>query len=83
MIQAKWHGDPRSQGRILPIGISCPQKICGGFLLGYQDFNQSDNNEYIIAILQISKNVMASASKAECAALFINTKEATVLQTKC
>ena len=83
MIQAKWHGDPRSQGRILPIGISCPQKIYGGFLLGYQDFNQIDNNEYIIAILQISKNVMVSASKAEFAALFINTKKAIVLRTKC
>ena len=41
----------------------------GDLLLGFQNFYQSDNNGAILTILQMIKNVMASASKADCADL--------------
>ena len=36
--------------------------------------NQSDNNGAIITIYKIIKNVIASASEAQCGALFVNTR---------
>ena len=49
-----------------------PVAELGGGGLGAQNFNQNDNNGAILAITQIIKNLMASASEAECEALFIN-----------
>ena len=58
------------------------QSQAGGHLfLGYQNFDQRDNNCAIITISQIIENVMASASETECADLFINTTESIVLLT--
>ena len=46
-----------------------------------QNFNQNDNNRAILTISQIIKNIMASASEAKCAALFINTRVVIVVRT--
>ena len=53
----------------------------GNFFLGVQNFNKNDNNEDILTISQIIKNVMVSASDAECADLFINDSEVVVVRT--
>ena len=47
-------------------------EIWGGFFLGSQYFDQSDNNGAIITISKIIKNIMASASEKEYVAIFIN-----------
>jgi hypothetical protein len=60
---------------------SCTRSRTGGhFFLGSNNhYNSKESNGAILTISQIIKNVMASAVKAECGALVINTKEAIVL----
>ena len=67
-------------GYYLPESQACSQAE-GNLFLGSKNFDQSDNNGAIITISQIIKNVMASASEAGCASLFINTREAVVVRT--
>ena len=53
----------------------------GNLFLGSQNFDPNDSNGAILTVSKIIKNVMASASKNDYAALFINARKAIVLQT--
>ena len=57
------------------------RSLSGGIFFVAQEFNQSDNNEAILTISQMIKNVMELASEAECTTLFIYYMEGIVART--